>query len=144
LQKHHRKAAIKRANNYTGSLKTHRKKPPSIPGGFNFAYRFLFAHRSEVNGAGVIDVLSRQTWVSLQESAEVYNLVNNVARMATTHVASAAAVLRLDQVIDSFFVIRNTGALAILQEDPFEFVFSWIGDIDLVRNTSQERFVNQV
>lgn len=53
----------------------------------------LFAHRRKVDGASVIDVFTREARVCLQEGAQVDHLIDDVARMATTHVAASAAIL---------------------------------------------------
>lgn len=105
---------------------------------------YLFAHGCEVNCAGVVEVFARESRFRLKERAQVDDLVDNVARVAATHHALTGAILRFDQVVDRFFVVRNAGALAVLQEDPLELVFSWAGDVDLVWDPAQERFVDQV
>jgi len=106
--------------------------------------KHLFAHGGEINRAGVVYIFAGEAGVGLQEGAQVNDLVDNVTRMATTHIASATAILRLNQVIYSVLVVRHACTLTILQENPLELVFRWVGDVDLVGNTSQERFVYQV
>jgi len=104
----------------------------------------LFAHRSKVNSASVIQILSRESWVRLQESAEIDDLIDNVTWVAATHHALAIAVLGLDQIIDCFFVVGYASALAVLQKDPFKLVFGGIGDIDLIGDPSQKGLVHQI
>jgi hypothetical protein len=105
---------------------------------------FLFAHGGEVNSTSVIEIFSREPGLGLQERAEVDDLVDDIARMATTHSSLTGSILRIDQIIDRFFIVRHAGSLAILQEDPLELVFGGTGDVDLIRNPSQESFINKV
>jgi len=92
----------------------------------------------------MIQILSRESWIRLQESAKIDDLVDNVTWVTATHHALAIAVLGLDQIIDCFFVVGYASALAVLQKDPLKLVFGGIGDIDLVGDPSQKGLVHKI
>ena len=92
----------------------------------------------------MVEIFSREPGLGLQEGAEVDDLVDDIARMATTHGPLTGAILRIDQIIDRFFVVGNTGSLAVLQEDLLELILGGTGDVDLVRDPSQESLVHKV
>src|SRR5262249_39987611 len=71
------------------------------------------------------------------------DLIDQIARMARTHLAADRSVMAALQVSDHHRMELQIPAAAVQLENANELVDRWIVDLNLVRNTAQKGFIGE-
>ena len=74
---------------------------------------------------------------------EILDLIQQVLDVTKSHWTANPFVLILDQVIQHFAAVLDSQLVTAKFEQVAKLAFGRIEDLDLVRNTSEERFVTQ-
>src|SRR5262249_41827132 len=99
---------------------------------------------NEVRGARRRKQIERQIAWTIEIACERQRLVDEVSRLAAAEVYVARLQLGLDERVHEPVVVYEAACLAAISKDPRELFHGWRFAIDLILNTSEERFVHEV